>query len=473
VFGNYFKISSILSIIIVGFFACSNEPVDPNSDNIDSNNNGFESRAVAEVFVNNCATSGCHSGATPSSGLSLITHSNLLKGSSNRSNGLVSNYGGDVVIPFRLDESLLYQFILGNVTRITPHDAINLAQEQIDVIKNWIESGTKNNNGESPFLTSSYRVYVCNQKSDKISVIDGDSKVVSALIDVNVSPTSNSPHMCKYSDGFIYNTLIGSGKLLKTSTSDYQIVGEVSGIAKTGMIQISPDGTKAYVSRSSTADPIFNTIFVVNIINMSVIKEILLPAPGVPHAIALTPDGTKLYVANLSLSRISIVDATNDEFVDDIVLSPDTEPMQTSISPDGNYLYVSARGTSKLLIMDTATNLIIDEVSVSPGPMHIAVTGDGNKIYVPSMMGNVVNVINKDGSTWTKVKEISHPGFSMLHGADLTSDDRFLYVSSRNINYAFNPYFAVEGEGPPGTIGIIDTQTDEVIKLIEIEEHGA
>jgi YVTN family beta-propeller protein len=304
-------------------------------------------------------------------------------------------------------------------------------------------------------------------------VIDGDSKVVSGLIEVDVSPTLNAPHMCKYSDGFLYNTLIGSGKLLKTRTSDYQIVGEVTGITKAGMIQISPDGTKAYVSRSSTSDPIFNTIFVVNTTTMSVIKKILLPAPGIPHGIALTPDGTKLYVANLSLDRISIVNATTDEFVDDIVLSQGTEPMQTTISPDGMYLYVSARGTSKLLVIDTATNSIIIEVSVRPGPMHIAITSDGNKIYVPSMMGNVVNVIIKVGSSWTKTKDISHPGFSMLHGADLTADDRYLYVSSRNTNDVFKPYFDVGGEGPPGTIGIIDTQTDEVVKLIEIEEHGA
>jgi YVTN family beta-propeller protein len=147
--------------------------------------------------------------------------------------------------------------------------------------------------------------------------------------------------------------------------------------------------------------------------------------------------------------------------------------MQTTISPDGNYLYVSARGTSKLLVIDTNTNTVVAEVTVSPSPMHIAVTDDGNKIFVPSMMGNVVNVITKDGSTWTKTKEISHPGFSLLHGADLTGDNRYLYVSSRNTNNAFNPYFAVDGEGPAGTIGIIDTHTDEVVKLIEIEEHGA
>ena len=434
--------------------------------------NGFENFDVASIFSLNCATSGCHSGNDPSNGLALSNHTNLLKGSSNRSNGTVPNYGGDVVIPFRTVESLLYQFITSNLTPLAPHDVLTITQDHITTVREWIENGAKDFNGSVPFQSPSHRVYVCNQGSDKLSVIDGDSKVVSAIIDVDFLQVLDSPHYVEAEDGFIYVTLIAAGKLLKISTVDYSIVGEVSGITKAGMIEISPDGTKAYVSRSSTSDPIFNTIFVVDLANMTVIKEILLPAPGVPHGIALTPDGTALYVANLTLDRISIIDAVNDEFVEDIVLLPGTEPMQASTSPDGKYLYISARGTNELLVIDTETNSIIDNVPVAMGPMHIAITSDGNKIYLPSMMGNVVNIITKIGTTWSKTGEISHAGFNMLHGAELTADDRYLYVSSRNTNGLFKTQFEVTGEGPSGTIAIIDTQTEEVIKLIEIEEFG-
>jgi YVTN family beta-propeller protein len=443
---------------------------------VDENNNGFETKEVAEVFAIKCATSGCHTGSSPSSGLALKTHSEVLQGSSNRSGGTVQNYGGDVVIPFRLDESLLYQFISDNVTPIAPHDALNLTQDQKSTIQQWIEDGAKDNNGKIPFSNPSYRVYVCNQASDKISVIDGDSKVVSAIIDVDFLQFMDSPHYVEAEGGFIYVTLISAGKLLKISTSDYSTVGEVSGITKAGMIKISPEETKAYISRSTTALPNeFGSIVVVDIMNMTLIKDITLPYPtgGVPHGIALTPDGSKLYVANLTLDRISIIDAINDEYVDDIVLPIGTEPMQTSISPDGKYLYISARGTNMLLVIDTVTESVIAEVALPPGPMHIAISSDGNTIYVPSMMGNVVNVISKSGSSWLKISEISHDGFNMLHGAELTHDDKYLYVSSRNTNGFFKPHFSVNGEGPPGTIGIIDTETGEVVKLIEIEEFGS
>jgi YVTN family beta-propeller protein len=206
---------------------------------------------------------------------------------------------------------------------------------------------------------------------------------------------------------------------------------------------------------------------------MTVIKKLLLPAFGVPHGIALTHDGTTLYVANLTADRISIVDAINDEFVEDIVLPQGTEPMQTSISPDGKYLYISARGTNTLMVIDTETKAVVAEVPMAAGPMHIAVSSDGNKIYIPSMMGNVVNVVTKNGTVWSKTNEISHAGFNMMQGVDLTDDDRYLYVSSRNSDGSFKTQFEVTGEGPSGTIGIIDTQTEQVIKLIEVEEFAA
>jgi YVTN family beta-propeller protein len=470
------KVQTIIIAAISAFLlmiGCSEEsPNVPPTDNT----YGFQSEAVARVFSDNCATSGCHVGSSPAGGLSISNLSELLKGSTNRTGGIIPNYGGESIIPFRLNESILYQTLLGKVTPIAPHDLISLTQAEIDTIKNWLMNGARDNNNNLPFQNPSYRVYVCNQNSDKISVIDGDSKVVSAIIDVDQpSLQAANPHMVKVKDGFLYVSLIGAGKLLKISTIDYSVVGEVNGITKAGMIQIHPNGMKAYVSRSSTSNPIFQSIYAIDISNMSILNEVTIASPGIPHGMALTPDGAKLYVANLSLSRISIVDGNTNEYgnYDDIVLSTGTEPMQTMISPDGNYLYVSARGTGKLIVFDTQTDTLITEVSVDMMPMQIAVTSDGNKIYVGSMMMNTVNLVEKNGNNWTRTKQISHPGFSMLHGIDLTADDKYLYVSSRNTNGSFKPYFEVENEGPPGTIGIIDTQTDEVVKLIEIEEFGA
>jgi YVTN family beta-propeller protein len=466
------KIILVLTSIIIFLLllsACDENPKD-SVRYIDENNNGFENKAVAEIIVNKCASSGCHIGIKPAGDISMDTYPSLMKGVNNNS----GFFEGEVLIPFNADKSLLYQMVQKNVTPLSPHDVLNLTTSEIDVIKDWINEGAKDNTGTIALSNPSYRVYVCNQSSDFISVIDGDKKIVSRLIDVSFSSAIDAPHMVKEFGDFIYVSVISAGKFLKIRKSDNQIVAEVPGLEKPGMIQINVTGTKAYVSRSSTSPSIYNTIYVIDLTSMSLIKEISLPVTGVPHALALNPANTKLYVANLTKDRISIVDALNDEFLKDLVLPLGTEPMQASISPDGNYLYVSGRGVSKLLVVDLNADSVITEVTVNAMPMHISISSSGSRIYVSTMMnsgnGSSVNVIEKTGTTWNRIAQITDPRFNMLHGCDITKDDKYVYVSGRNLDGAYKTKFRINGEGNLGNLGIIDTETLTVIKVIDLEE---
>ncbi len=437
--------------------------------------NGFASKEVAAVFAENCAISGCHAGTNPQNGLSLENYSSLMKGSSLRPLGSNGTTGGDVVIPFNSEKSLLYQMISGNASVRMPFNRTALSSTELSTVLNWINDGAKNINGEVPFTNPSYRVFVCNQGSDIISTIDGDNFVVSRLLDVDQTAGIDAPHMVKVKDGFLYATLISAGKLLKIRLNDYQIVGEVANLDYPGMIMITNDGAKAYVSRSSSAPGSYSSIYVIDIQQMVLLREVQLPVAGIPHGIALTPDNATLYAANLTKNRISIINAVTDNFVNDIVLSTtvDHEPMQTAISPDGAYLYVSARATGKLLVIETNTNSLFDEIDVGQMPMHIAVNSIGSKIYVPLMGDNAVAVVEKTNTTWAKTAEIQSTAFSMPHGADLSADDKYLFTSSRNLSGSFVPAYAVAGESSRANVAIINTTTQKVEKVLEIENYGA
>lgn len=469
-----FSVISFISAIIF-FASCKDNPKDP-VRYIDEFNNGFERYEVAEVLINNCATAGCHIGAQPTGDIALDTYTSLIMGAVHSAS--VHNHSGmfegEVVIPFNAEKSLLYQMMMKNVTPISPHDGLSLSNTETEIIKNWINNGAKNYNGVVPSSNASYRVYVCNQSSDFISVIDGDKKIVSRLINVDFNQTIDAPHMVKDYEDYIYATIISAGKFLKIRKSDNQIVGEVSGLEKPGMIQINSTGTKAYVSRSSTAASIYNSIYVIDLNSMSVRKEISLPVTGVPHAIALNPSNTKLFVANLTKDRIHIVDAINDEFVDDIVLQQGTEPMESMISPDGNYLYVSGMGINKVIVLNAFADSVITEIETSQMPMHIAVSGSGQRIYVSTMMhssnGSSLDVIEKNGNIWNRIAQITDHRFNMLHGCDITKDDKYVYVSSRNTDGMYQPKFKINNDGNTGTLGIIDTQTLQIVKVIDLEE---
>lgn len=463
------------AFISLTIFSCG-EGTTETTDGIDGSNNGFESPGVADVFVNSCATAGCHSGINPAGDISMENYSSLIKGAVRSNQGQNAEFEGEVLIPFNSAKSLIYQMIEGNVSPISPHENLNLSSEQKSRIKNWIDNGAKNNLGDVPFSNPTYRVYVCNQSSDIVSVIDGDFKVVSRIVDVSATPSTDSPHMIKEFGDYYYVTLISAGKFLKIRKSDNQIVGELNGIEKAGMIQITSDGSTAFVSRSSTSPSIYNSVYAIKLSDMSLLQEITLPITGVPHGIALTPNDSILYVANLTKDRISKVNARTLEFIDDIILPSGTEPMQANCSPDGNYIYISSRGTNKLLVLSTQSDSIISEIDVNTAPMHIAVSSDGNKIFVATMGNHLtsnhgnVEVIEKSGESWTKLTTITDQRFSMPHGCDISADNNYLYVSSRNTSGMFTPKFKVNGEGTNGNLAIIDTRTNTVIKVLELEE---
>ncbi len=470
------KPNLLFASIIVAFFLLSCDSDDNPSDPIDEiGNRGFSSTQVAEVLVKNCAVEGCHAGNEARNGLSLENYESLIKGSSKRPLPTGGTYGGDVIIPFNSEKSLLYQLISGGANPTMPFNRSALPDEEIQLIKDWIDNGARDENNNTPFQNSSHKIFVCNQGSDAISVIDGDLNVVSRIIDVDFNQTLDSPHMVKYKNGFLYATLISAGKFLKINTSDFSIVGEVNNLGFPGMIMLSEINNKAYVSRSSTAPESFSSIYVIDTDNMTLIKEIILPVAGIPHGIVLSTDNSKLYIANLTQNRINIVDTQIDEFEEDFVLSQDIdhEPMQTNVSPDGNFLYVSAKRTGKFLVIDLNTKSIVKEIDAGGGPMHIAVSNDGNKIYVPSMMSGFINIIDFTGSDWIKSGEITHPAFIMLHGAELSPDGKYLYVSSRNTNGNFEPAYKVQGEGNIATLGIINLENNQVEKILEIEEFGS
>lgn len=447
------------------------------SDAIDENDNngGFESSAVSLIISQNCATFGCHAGANPKNGLSLENHSSLIKGSNSRPLPGGGTYGGDVVVPFRPEKSLLYQMISGGTSVQMPYGRSALSTSDINLVKEWIENGALDYSGAVPFENpSSYRVYVCNQGADQLSLIDASGGVVSRVVDLDRTPNFNDkPHMVKEYGDYYYVTLIGTGQLLKLNKSDNSIAGSVSNLGVPGMIQLTSDGRKAYVSRSSTAQSIYSSIYVIDTENMTLQKELELSVVGVPHGISLSSDDSKLYVANFTRGYIHTIDAALDQETSFTYLGEETRPMQAALSPDDSFLYISASGTNQILVIETMTMQQTAAIQTGMMPMHIAVSSDGNRIYVPAMGENSVQVIEKNFDTWGIVSTITHRGLSMPHGADLSSDDKYLFVSSRNTSGSFVPAYSVNGEGKPGTVCIINTETLTVEKLLEVEEFAS
>jgi YVTN family beta-propeller protein len=105
-----------------------------------------------------------------------------------------------------------------------------------------------------------------------------------------------------------------------------------------------------------------------------------------PFSLAITPDGTKVYVGNNSGDSVSVID-TNTNVVSATVPAVDS-PNEIAITPDGTRAYVTNALTGSITVIDTATNLVTATVPVGVNPVGIAFTPDGTHAYMVDDGGN-------------------------------------------------------------------------------------
>ena len=92
-----------------------------------------------EVFDKNCATSGCHTGNTPQSGL------DLSRGKSYANIVNKEVFGLTYVKPGSPDDSYLFNKISSTNASVVMPPTGRLSQAVIDSIRVWIENGALNN----------------------------------------------------------------------------------------------------------------------------------------------------------------------------------------------------------------------------------------------------------------------------------------------------------------------------------------
>jgi len=85
---------------------------------------------------------------------------------------------------------------------------------------------------------------------------------------------------------------------------------------------------------------------------------------------------------------------------------------------------------------------------------------------VPLKGADAVSVIDVEARE--EVHRITGTGLSQPHGSALSPDGRFLFVTNNNQNGAYTP----TGDDPKsGTVVIIDTDTREIVNVIETGQN--
>jgi YVTN family beta-propeller protein len=122
---------------------------------------------------------------------------------------------------------------------------------------------------------------------------------------------------------------------------------------------------------------------------------------GLPQGVAVTPGGSKVYVASAdyfgSGHLVSVIDTATDTVSATIPVGG--QPQGVAVTPDGSKVYVANEMDNTVSVIDTATNTVSTTIAVGGQPFGVAVTPDGSKIYVANEMDNTVSVIDTATNT--------------------------------------------------------------------------
>lgn len=361
-----------------------------------------------------------------------------------------------------------------------------MKRSTITALAAFVSAGAAGAVGQEPAGAALDYVYVANQAAASVSVIDPSIDRVIRTIDLQaLGYTANAKphHVAVEPDGTaVYVSLIGDGYVLKLDPDGRQL-GRAS-FETPGMLALDPHSESLWVGRSMMAVRPPQRIGRIARTDMAIDEvDVFFDRP---HALALSPDGRRVYTASLAGNDIAAIDALEERVQPVRVEGPTHVFVQFAVAPDGRTMVTGGELTSRLLVFsldDPMRPAPVAEVEVGAMPWHPVFSPDGARVYVGNRGANTVTVIRT--SDWTVEAVIEDPSFAEPHGSAITPDGRKLYVSNRNVReapdgggHAGMGHADMSGDGAtaptrPGRVSVIDTSSLAVIATIETGAYAA
>jgi YVTN family beta-propeller protein len=179
--------------------------------------------------------------------------------------------------------------------------------------------------------------------------------------------------------------------------------------ARPDAVAITPNGLTAYV-----VDGANKLVYPLTISTGTLGTGIAVGTQGDPGAIVVTPDGTKVYVANFSSHNVSVIATASNTVTATVTVGAGVTgaPIALAVTPNSAHVYVADQGNGQIDDITTASNTVTATINVGSmvdanvagggNPNILAVTPNGAKVYVATYTAGTVSDIATATDTVTK-----------------------------------------------------------------------
>jgi len=252
---------------------------------------------------------------------------------------------------------------------------LRAAERQDDGTLAWTEAiklpgpGGKANSAPGGFALDESRgvIHVALSRNNALGVVNPATKRVESEIAVGIAPYTVLLH-----GGKAYVSNWGGrrprkGDVTGPTSGSQAVVDPETGVASTGTVSVVDLGARKAVTEISVGLH--------------------------PSEMALSPDGSRLYVANANSDTVSVIDTSADAVVHTFSAKPmdalpfGSAPNALAVSPDGKTLYVANGGNNLLAVLDAATGEMRGLVPTGWYPGSVVLARGGSLLCVANTKG--------------------------------------------------------------------------------------
>lgn len=318
----------------------------------------------------------------------------------------------------------------------------------------------------APGPASGKVLFVGLESEDAVAVVDPYAGTVLEKIPVGISTEDvEGVHALTVSpDGRYYYLSMAHGwpwgSVWKMTAAKDSLVARTEVGLFPATMAITPDGTWLFVANYDLhGDPRLDSVSVVHAPTMTEVRKIGVCTK--PHGMVASHDGASVFVSctrdnvlkRISVATLEVVDSTNMRSAADAAEGKTCYPAGLALSPDDTELYVACHKHDEIRVMSTdRLGPVTATIPTGAGPYLIQMEPGGRRLWVPNRNGQSYTVID----TATKTAVATNP-------ASATHPHTFAFDGAGRAFLSMESHAVV-----PGAVDVIDMETLETVRSVEV-----
>ena len=305
--------------------------------------------------------------------------------------------------------------------------------EQTNVTSSW--TGSPALDGSGNYLVAGYSVLRSAGSSGPYSTAGTVSGTPPPTAYTDTNPSGAASPLAVVASG-------SGSNALSIDTSTYAVATVTLGgpVGKEpNALQVTPDGTKLIVAEGAA-----HQVQIVSTATGAVTGTVSIPAvgatPSEPNAVAVNPAGTTAWIVDAANARVYPLSLATSTLGGAITVGAQGDPSAAVVTPNGVQVFVADYGSHQVSAIDTSTDVVTNiAVGGTTGiPIALAVTPNSGHVYVADEGSSQIDDITTSSDTVSAtiaVPSLADTDGFVPNGGDpnilaVTPDGAKVYVAS-------------------------------------------